>query len=169
MILGNTGRMDETLVVFTRQRVLTLTGLTAAQLNYWADTQLVVPAIDRRLTPGRIIRLYNYEDLFTLLIIVELRARGISVQYIRQIVDYVRREGFHIPQLVFAVVGKRVHFQTPDGVWQDAERAQTVASQLLDLTPLRARIQASVGRRPEAVGRIERRSGTMGNKEVIAG
>lgn len=161
--------MDESLVVFPRERVLSLARITPRQLDYWAATGLIAPTIARRVTPHRTVRLYDYGDLMSILIIVELHSRGKSVQYIRQIVQHAQSLGFQIPELVFAVEGSRVHFQTPDGVWQDADRPQTISTEALKLAPLRARIKESIKREPGQVGEVERRRGALGMKPVIAG
>jgi DNA-binding transcriptional MerR regulator len=41
--------VDESLVVFTVDRVSRLTGFTPRQLTYWATTEMIEPTIDRRL------------------------------------------------------------------------------------------------------------------------
>src|SRR4051794_16956443 len=40
-----------------------ITRLSDRQLGYWARTGLVGPSVDRRLTPGRRVRLYGFVDL----------------------------------------------------------------------------------------------------------
>jgi DNA-binding transcriptional MerR regulator len=161
--------MDESLVVFTIDRVVALTGLSSRQLDYWSRTNLIRPTIDRRLSPQRPVRLYDYESLLGLMIISALRRERISIQHIRQIVAHVQGRGYEMGQLVFAIAGSKVHFQTPDGEWEDADRSQFVMSQILNLKPLRAQIQASARRDPAAVGMIERRRGAMGSKALLAG
>lgn len=161
--------MDESLVVFTVDRASTVTGLSARQLDYWSRTGLIKPTVDRRLSPQRPVRLYDYEALLSLMIISALKREQISTQHIRQIVDHVRRRGFKMGQLVFAIAGSVVHFQTPDGEWEDADRSQFVMSQVLDLVPLRARIDESARRDPSTVGTIERRRGALGSKSVVGG
>ena len=161
--------MDESLIVFTPDRVSRLTGFTLRQLTYWASTDLIQPTVDRRLTPQRPVRLYAWDDVLSLLIIAELRRRKLSPQYVRQIVQHIRRAGFNMAQVEFAVAGSRVHFRAPEGVWEDADRPQPVLSQVLDLEPLKTQLRDSVTRRASEVGRTERRRGAMGSKLLIAG
>jgi uncharacterized protein (DUF433 family) len=110
-----------------------------------------------------------YDSLLSLMIISALRRERISPQQIRQIVKHARDRGFKMGQLVFAIAGSVVHFQAPDGEWEDADRSQFVMSQILDLVPLRAQIQTSVRRDPSTVGTIERRRGAMGSKPLVGG
>jgi DNA-binding transcriptional MerR regulator len=160
---------NKALVAFTLDRVARLTGFSERQLTYWSKTGLIRPMIDRKLTPHRPIRLYSYDDVLGLLIIGALQEKGISNRYVREIVEHIRRQGLKMSELRFAIAGSRVHFQTPDGVWEDAERPQPVIAQVLDLKPLKARLKASMERDPELVGHIERRRGSMGSKELVAG
>lgn len=161
--------MDESLVVFTLDRVSRLTGFTMRQLTYWAKTEMIQPTVDRRLTPQRPVRLYTWDDVLSLLIIAELRRQKISLQYIRQIVQHVRRAGFKMAHVEFAIAGSRVHFRAPDGEWEDAHRPQPILSQILDLEPLKAQLRESLKRTAAEVGQTERRRGAMGSKLLVAG
>jgi DNA-binding transcriptional MerR regulator len=161
--------VDESLVVFTLDRVSRLTGFTLRQLTYWATTELIQPTVDRRLTPQRPVRLYSWDDVLSLLIIAELRRQKMSPQYVRQIVQHVRRTGFKMAHVEFAIAGSRVHFRAPDGDWEDADRPQPVLSQVLDLEPLKAQLRDSVKRTAAEVGQTERRRGAMGSKLLVAG
>jgi uncharacterized protein (DUF433 family) len=133
------------------------------------ETGLIGPTVERKLTPHRTVRLYSYQDVLALLIVGVLREHRITTRYIREIVAHIRREGFRVSELQFAIAGSRVHFKTPEGVWEDAERPQPVITHVLDLNPLRARLKASMQRDPQLVGQTERRRGAMGSKELIAG
>jgi len=161
--------MDELLVVFTRAHVADLAGVRESRVAYWERTQLVSPSVNERLTPRRPVRLYGFQDMMSVLIIAELR-RQVSLQHIRQIVSYLREREFKVTEVVFAIVGRRVHFRAPDGKWEDAiERGQIVLHQVLDLTPLRAKVARAASRDPETVGRVERRRGARGSKPLVAG
>ena len=160
---------NESLVVFTLDRVVRLTGFSVSQLSYWSRTGLSEPAVERRLTPHRAVRLYSYDDVLSLLIIRALQDQKISTRYVRQIVEHIRRQGFKMGELQFAIAGSRVHFKTPEGEWEDADRPQPVLTQILDLKPLRARLAAATERDPGLVGKTERRRGAMGSKELVAG
>lgn len=163
------GEVDEGLVAFTRDRVATLAEVRESRIAYWETTGLIRPTVDRRLTPHRPTRLYDYRDMMSVLIIAELRRRGISLQHIRQIVEYLARRQFAPSEVVFGIAGRRVHFQTPDGQWEDYTGQMVLRQVLLDLRPLRARIARATSRDPGSIGTIERRRGTMGSKAVVAG
>lgn len=160
------------LIALPRRRAVEVSGLTERQLTYWTKTSLLEPAIVGRLTQ-RARHLYDYRDLMSLLVAKELRDRGISTQYIRQVVNYLREQGYPSPltEVRFAVLGGRVYFQHPDGEWEisDRLRGQLVLSEVLRLEPLRARLRAAVKRAQHDGGKVEQRRGAMGSTPVFAG
>ncbi len=163
---------EEQLVALTRDKAAAIAGITERQVDYWSRTGLVRPAIDRRLTPQRPVRLYGYVDLMSLMVAAELRRRGVSLQHIRKVVEFLRARGYERPltQVAFATLGGEVYLQHPDGTWESSLRPdQVVIHQVIDLEPLRARIRSTTTREPSRVGQTERRRGVMGSKPVIAG
>lgn len=161
--------MDEGLVIFTRDRVAELAGVKSGRLSYWERTGLVSPTVSEHVSLHRTVRLYDFHDMMSVLIIAALREH-VSLQHIRQVVEYLRHLDFCVPQIQFAIAGTRVFFQTPDGEWAGTSNpAQIVLWQTLDLVPLRARVEAAARRDPATVGQTERRRGARGSKPVIAG
>lgn len=162
---------DEQLVVFSRPRIAKLADVSERRLDYWHRTGLIVPEVDRRVTQRRSARLYAYRDALSVLTVATmLRSPGVSLQHVRQVVARVRSLAYDIPELTFAVVGRSIYFQTPDGEWEDGRQpGQTVLKQVLDLRPLRAQLEASTRREPEAVGQVEKRRGAHGSRPVLAG
>ena len=159
---------DETLVVFTEAKVRALAGISQRQLRYWAQ-DLAVPVIERQVTARRGVRLYDFDGVLTVMILAELKHRGKSLQYLRQVAKLIEHERLQFSELRFATSGSRVHFQRPTGEWQDAERLQTIDAEVVPLEPLRERVQRSMRRDPAAVGQTEKRRGAMGSKELVAG
>lgn len=161
------------LFVATREQAARIAGISTRQVDYWTSHDLIQPSVDTRLTPGRIIRFFDFSQLMALCVAAELRARGVSLQHIRQITDRVKRhDGYDQPltQLVWATEGGRLYFQHPDGGWEGAARPhQGIIREVLDLEELRIRIRESAVRDRADVGRTERRRGTLGSKEVVAG
>jgi uncharacterized protein (DUF433 family) len=156
----------------TRDTAAIIAGLSRRQVDYWSSTGLVRPAIDQRVTPGRIVRLYSYTELMSLLVAASLRRAGISLQHVRVIVEYLRSRGYPEPltQVSFAVVAGRVYFQHDDGRWEsDLHSDQVVIHEVLDLQPLRARIRDAERRSRDTIGHVEKRRGVLGSKPVIAG
>ena len=107
----------------------------------------------------------------------ELRNRGVSTQHIRAIIRHLRSRGYEQPltELRYAILegkGKgRVYFQHPDGSWEgDLRPDQTIVYEVLNLQPLRDRILTETSHREDRlIGKFERRRGSMGSKEVLAG
>src|SRR5664279_465878 len=71
---------------FTSQDVVTLTGITLRQLQWWDERHIVVPAREGHR------RLYSMEDLAEVSVICELRRRGFSLQRVRKVMKFLQRE-----------------------------------------------------------------------------
>jgi DNA-binding transcriptional MerR regulator len=71
---------------FTSRDVVSLTGITPRQLQWWDERHIVVPARAGRR------RLYSMEDLAEIAVICELRHRGFSLQRVRKVMRFLQRE-----------------------------------------------------------------------------
>ena len=71
---------------FTSRDVVSLTGITPRQLQWWDERRIVVPAREGRR------RLYSMEDLAEVAVICELRRRGFSLQRVRKVMRFLQRE-----------------------------------------------------------------------------
>ena len=115
-------------------------GITYRQLDYWARTGLVAPAV-RTATGSGTQRLYSFRDILLLKVIKRLIDAGISLQQIRKSVDYLRERGADdLTQITLMSDGISVYACTSDdevidllkggqgvfgialgGVWRDIE------------------------------------------------
>ena len=165
--------LDQQRLGEARDKAIAISGLSPRQVDYWARTGLVEPAVDTRVSPGRRIRLYGFLDLLALMVAAQLRTEyRISLQHIRRIVEHLKSHGYHQPltQLRFSVYRGQVYFQHPDGQWEgDLRPDQLVLQQVLDLQPLRQRIAEGTRRDDNLAGKVEKRRGTLGGKPVFAG
>jgi DNA-binding transcriptional MerR regulator len=71
---------------FTSRDVVSLTGITLRQLQWWDERRIVVPSREGRR------RLYSMEDLAEVAVICELRGRGFSLQRVRKVMRFLQRE-----------------------------------------------------------------------------
>src|SRR5271163_5372791 len=71
---------------FTSRDVVSLTGITPRQLQWWDERRIVVPTREGRR------RLYSMEDLAEVAVICELRHRGFSLQRVRKVMRFLQRE-----------------------------------------------------------------------------
>ena len=71
---------------FTSRDVISLTGITARQLQWWDERGIVVPS---RLGHRR---LYSMEDLAEVAVICTLRRRGFSLQRVRKVMRFLQKE-----------------------------------------------------------------------------
>ncbi len=71
---------------FTSREVVSLTGITPRQLQWWDERGIVVPAREGHR------RLYSFEDLTEVAVICELRKRGFSLQRMRTVIRFLQKE-----------------------------------------------------------------------------
>jgi DNA-binding transcriptional MerR regulator len=67
-------------------------GITYRQLDYWARTGLVEPSVRSAAGSGT-QRLYSFRDVLVLKVVKRLLDTGVSLQQIRQAVQYLRDRG----------------------------------------------------------------------------
>ena len=67
-------------------------GITYRQLDYWARTGLVEPAVRGAAGSGS-QRLYGFRDILVLKVVKRLLDTGVSLQQIRSAVDHLRERG----------------------------------------------------------------------------
>ncbi len=137
---------------FTSRDVVTLTGITPRQLQWWDEQRIVVPA--RR---GH-RRLYSMEDLTEIAVICELRSRGFSLQRVRKVVRFLQRE--FSKRLAETVGGVSEYHLLTDG---KSLYLETSAKQIVDILknarqPLLAICLSDTVRRVRAVVRAKKQS-----------
>lgn len=163
---------DQQHFVASREQAARIAGVTVPRVDYWSSTGIIRPTVDTRLTPHSPIRLFSFAELMGLMVAAELRRRGVSLQHIRVIIDRLREQGYESPltELVYATSGRAVYFQHTDGSWEgDRLPHQSVMHQVIDLEHMRLAIAKAAQREESTVGHIERRRGSMGGKELVAG
>lgn len=113
------GRMDQP---YTSNEVIDLTGISARQLQWWDERGLVVPRKEGHR------RLYSADDLAEIAVISELKRRGFSLQRVRKVVKFLRRE---FGTGLAAVAGARADFH----LLTDGSRIylETSAQQAIDV------------------------------------
>lgn len=74
---------------FSTQAVARITGVTPRQLDYWADTEFIVPSVQVGAGRGR-VRRYGFADLVQVKVAKRLGDAGISLQKMRKAVATLR-------------------------------------------------------------------------------
>lgn len=96
--------------LYTSGEVRKLVGLSQRQLGYWDDSALIRPGA--RTADGRgSRRLYTVLDVLLLKAVRRLREAGLSLQKVRQVVEYIRQlpdESAPSVELDIATDGQRV-------------------------------------------------------------
>lgn len=142
---------------YSSREVAALTGLTARQLQVWHAGGLMRPAIPPHRTEngGYTERRYTPIELFELLVLADLRARGFSVHQLHTIVDALRS---HFHSSLFEATGGGGSVQ----VLTDGRHvfARTVAGEFYNLLEAPTQPLLVVGeelRLKEVEGRARRR------------
>jgi uncharacterized protein (DUF433 family) len=171
--LADLAMPDEELAV-TEARAAAMVGFSVRRLRAWADRNIVRPAVVRRLSERNTVRLYRFQDLVELHVARALLDQGRSPQHIRRVVHHLRERDYSSPlrELKFAVQGKRIYFQHPDGAWEgDDVPRQVVLHSVLDLEAIRAQVRREVSpdRQRRRAGQLVQRRGVVGGKPVFDG
>src|SRR5437660_1895967 len=69
--------------------VCKVVGISYRQLDYWARTELLTPSVKEAGGSGT-QRLYSFQDLVQLRVIKQLLDTGVSLQKIRQAVEFLK-------------------------------------------------------------------------------
>jgi DNA-binding transcriptional MerR regulator len=78
------------MMIFGRQAVVNLTGVSGRQVDYWATTGVVRPSVQSAAGKGS-RREYSFKDLVALKVAKRLRDEGVSLQKIRKALAWLRR------------------------------------------------------------------------------
>jgi len=81
--------MAEAEVGYRGPQACKIVGITYRQLDYWTRTGLIAPTIQAAVGSGS-QRLYSFNDLLQLRIIKNLLDAGMSLQKVREALDYAR-------------------------------------------------------------------------------
>lgn len=163
----------EDVLAFPDTQARQLAGVSMRRLRYWEQAGLVVPSIKRRLGARNTVRLYDYQDLLALLVVAALRTdQEMSLQKIRRVVGHLRSRGYQAPlgELRFTTVGGEIYFQHRDGTWEgDLRPDQLVLAEVIQMDPLRLRIDEAAARPGGDAGRVDKRRGVHASAPVFAG
>jgi DNA-binding transcriptional MerR regulator len=107
---------------FSTREVLEVTGVSARQLQWWDERRIVVPNREGR------IRSYSLSNLVDILLIEQLRRRGVSLAQVRRVLRILRAE---IPHGIEDLLAGRSQYH----LLLDGRRAflETDTRQVIDL------------------------------------
>ena len=135
---------------FRGPQVCKIVGISYRQLDYWARTELVTPSLQPAQGSGS-QRLYAFEDLVRLKLIKKLLDAGISLQRVREAVDYLRDTGQDMSDVTIASDGSSIFaLHSANEVMDLLRRGQGVFG--IAVKPVMDEVEASVLElRPSAV------------------
>jgi DNA-binding transcriptional MerR regulator len=78
--------------LYSSREVAQLTGLTARQLQWWAQRKIFLPAVESHKTDagGFTERRYSPIDLLELMVLADLRRKGFTVHQIRKLLQVLK-------------------------------------------------------------------------------
>jgi DNA-binding transcriptional MerR regulator len=165
-------RADDDLIGLTTASAAKLLGVSAQRLAAWERIGLVEPQVRRRVG-DRYVRVYGLHDLVELRVVKELEDRGQQIRHIRRVVEAHRSpaHGSPLRELRWAVDAGQIYVGFDDGSWFGGRNPrQGVLPETINLEQIRADMRARAReRRRDGIGRVERRSRTLGRKPVFAG
>src|ERR1700737_5153728 len=88
--------------------VCKIVGISYRQLDYWARTGLATPSLQPAMGSGS-QRLYSFEDLIELKLIKKLLDTGVSLQRVREAIDYLRTLGSDLSGVTLASDGASIY------------------------------------------------------------
>lgn len=135
---------------FRGPQVCNIVGITYRQLDYWARTGLVSPSIQGARGSGS-QRLYSFEDLVDLKLVKNLLDAGISLQRVREAIEYLHELGHDLSGVTIASDGKSIFAcKSAEEVYDLLRRGQGVFGIAVD--PVMRELEGSVSelRRQEA-------------------
>lgn len=132
----------ETTAGYRGPQVCKIVGISYRQLDYWARTGLATPTIQEAQGSGS-QRLYSFEDLVELKLIKNLLDAGISLQRVRDAIDYLREQGQDFAGVTLVSDGKSIYAcKSADEVFDLLRRGQGVFGIAID--PVKAELRGSV-------------------------
>jgi uncharacterized protein (DUF433 family) len=157
---------------FTEAQAARLTGVSLRQMRYWAADGFFAPSLATPDLPH--LRLYSFRDLVSLKVLNQLRNKEkIPLQELRRTKRGLSELGERLwGETTLYVLGKRVVFHNPaTGRLEEAATGQGVLKIPLKVVTgdIQKAVDAMRQRRPESIGKIERKRGVVQNQPVIAG
>jgi uncharacterized protein (DUF433 family) len=157
---------------FTEAQAARLTGVSLRQLRYWADDGFFAPSLTTPDLPH--LRLYSFRDLVSLKVLNQLRNKEkIPLQELRRTKRRLSELGEPLwAETTLYVFGKRVVFHNPGtGRLEEAATGQGVLKIPLKVVTgdVQKAVDAMRQRRPESIGKIERKRGVVQYQPIIAG
>jgi uncharacterized protein (DUF433 family) len=166
--------MGDVIAAFTADQVERLTGLSEARLREWDRTGFFAPtfAFENRRSPYS--RIYSFKDVVGLRTLAILRdTHHVTLSHLKEVAEALSAySDAPFADLKLYVVNREVHFAQPG----DEQIVGVVSGQgamvvvLRDIwNDVRAEAEKLKHRRPEQIGRIERRRFTLHGAPMVAG
>lgn len=127
---------------FRGPQVCKIVGISYRQLDYWARTGLAMPSVQAAQGSGT-QRLYAFEDLVELKVIKNLLDAGVSLQRVREAIEYLRNLGHDLAGVTLVSDGHSIYAcKSPDEVFDLLRQGQGVFGIAID--PVKAELRGSV-------------------------
>jgi DNA-binding transcriptional MerR regulator len=115
---------------YTTEQTAWIVTAKSRQLAYWDSTRILRPSLQKASGQGT-RRLYSYNDLIQLKIIIALLDRGLSLQRIRRGLNYISTLKFPLSELRIMTDGKSIYFSKEEGILVDTLEGGQMISQVI--------------------------------------
>lgn len=124
--------INNLLTAFTTTEATRIVGVTPRQLTYWDSTRLLKPSLKSASGKGS-RRLYSFQDIVELKIIIRLLSSSLSLQRIRNSLNFMRGLPEQLTDLVIVTDGETIYMYKGKGLVVDTLRhGQTVLQIVVD-------------------------------------
>jgi len=124
--------INNLLTAFTTAEAARIGGVTRRQLAYWDTTGLLKPSLKSASGKGS-RRLYSFQDIVELKIIIRLLSSSLSLQRIRNSLNFMRGLPEPLTDLVIVTDGETIYVYKGKGLVVDTLRhGQTVLQIVVD-------------------------------------
>ncbi len=173
-------------LLFSVEQVCQLTGLTPGRLSYWKNTGFFSPQYGPDPETGIRTAFYTFRDVVGLRTLALMRQRGVTLQGLRKIGEYLHRSyetpwsslrfyvgGKERPAGKQRVAGKQPYFVDPATGQLTTHRPEGQRAFRVDMEEIahgvRNDARSLQARKSEDIGRVDQRRNVAHNAPVIAG
>ncbi len=134
--------MSNSDTTYSGKQAANIVGITYRQLDYWARTDLIQPAVVAAGSGSR--RQYSYEDLLRLKVVKVLLDSGISLEKVRKVFENVQGFGADVKDANLILDGEEVFFSDRDNLVSLIHDGQIGMFTLVSVQHVQGELDASI-------------------------
>ena len=136
--------VNNPLAAFTTTEVARIIDVTPRRITYWDTTGLLKPSVKSASGRGS-RRLYSFQDIIELKIVLKLLSASLSLQRIRNSLDFIREIPEPLSDMVIVTDGETIYMYNGKGFVVDTLRHGQMVLQVV-VDDLIAEVEEKVGK-----------------------